>query len=729
MIPRDFRLAGTLALVFVLGRPAERISGAAQTVPVAPAPEAASRPVAVATPIDQPPSIDGRLDEPVWRRIDPIVDFRQREPNEGADPTERTEVRIAYDQEFLYLGLTMFDSEPEAIRATILQREGRIDQDDRVIIGLDTYHDRRNGYIFELNAFGTQGDALVTDEGDVNWDWEGVYWSEGRITADGWQLEIAVPFTTLRYRAEEAPEMGIAFYRSIRRKNEEVTWPLIGLDYRRGIFQVSRYATLTGLRNLRRQRNLEIKPYVLVGAQEPGIDGPGVVAVKDVGADAKYGVTSNSTLDLTYNTDFAQVEADNAQINLTRFNLFFPEKREFFLERAGLFAFGTQNEAMTFFSRRIGIVQDILVGARFSGQEGPFSIGLLNIQTRDGDVRPGENYGVARLRADVLPRTTVGAIATNVQGSGTYNRVAGGDVAVRFWGSSQATAWVSKVWTPEALESTAAGNATMWLQSDRYGLKLDYLNVGRNFDPAAGFVRRRDMVQYLGEGTFSPRIGRGDRLVRQLTFTGGGTYIEGQNGEQQSAAASGKASVRFESGDEVGVDVDRQFERLDVPFEIAPSVLIPVGDYGFTEGRVWTRTNSSRRLYGEVGVGHGSFFGGQRDVFDGVVLFKFSEHLSLGGNLEHNALSLPVPRGDFSTTLLGLSGFVAVSRALFANALIQYDNVSGDFQANIRVNWIHTPGSDLFVVFNTNRRVRTGVDTPRLDLDAGVIKLTYLFAF
>ena len=466
--------------------------------------------VATAIPIREAPTIDGILNEPFWDGITPITDFKQREPREGAEPSERTEVRIAYDDDFIYFGLKMFDSEPDRIRRTILGREGRIDQDDRVIIALDTYFDRRNAYIFELNPFGTQGDALVTDESQVNWNWEGVYSSEGRITDFGWVLEVAIPFTTLRYSEAAEPRMGVAFYRSIRRKEEEVFWPLIGVDFRRHIFQVSQYAELQGLRNLKRQHHIEVKPYGLLGATRPGSAGPDTDVLKDAGVDVKWGLTPNFTLDLTANTDFAQVEADTVQINLNRFNLFFPEKREFFLERAGLFSFGNPFEAATFFSRRIGLDQGILGGARLAGQSGSFSLGLLNIQTEDDVERPGQNFSVARVRKDVGGRATVGTILTNVQGGGVYNRVLGGDVAFRFFQSSALNAWVSKVWTPDSPDSSASGSVALNLTNDLLAFEADYLNVGQNFNPGIGFVRRRDMIRYQTSASYTPRLGSGD---------------------------------------------------------------------------------------------------------------------------------------------------------------------------------------------------------------------------
>ena len=292
---------------------------------------------------DTSPRIDGVLDEDFWQDIVPSTGFLQRNPVDGAPPSERTEVRVAYDDNNIYFGLTMYDREPELIRRSILDREGRIDQDDRVIIALDTFNDKRNGYIFELNSFGTQGDAWFNDESleRSDWNWEGVYQSAARVEAWGWVLEVAIPTTTIRFTEAEEIEMGVAFYRSIRRKNEEVYLPHISQEYRQHIHQASQYATLTGLRGLRRGNDLEVKPWGLVGGEAlPGAatlaggealaGGVDTDMVGDVGLDVKWGITSNFTVDITINTDFAQVEADNVQINLTRFTCSFPRSASFF---------------------------------------------------------------------------------------------------------------------------------------------------------------------------------------------------------------------------------------------------------------------------------------------------------------------------------------------------------------------------------------------------------------
>ena len=691
--------------------------------------------------IETPPRVDGVLDEPFWAEIPPITGFRQRDPVDGAPASERTEVRIAYDEDALYFGFTFFDSEPDRIRRAILHRGGRIDKDDRVVIGLDTYHDRRNGYIFEVGALGTQDDAIFADESLVldDWSWDGVFTTETRVTEDGWVLEMEIPFTTIRFADVEEPVMGIAFSRSIRRKNETVVWPHIGQDYKSGIAQVSQYATLTGLKDVRRGHRLEIKPYGIVGAQKqaagPSTEDAGFERTSQTGLDLKYGLTPNLTLDLTWNTDFAQVETDNVQINLTRFDLFFPEKREFFLERAGLFEFGTTRETEVFFSRRIGLEDDILGGGRLTGQAGPISVGALALRTesRTPEEEAGAWNSVVRLQANLRERMTVGAIATSLDAEGgSSNRTAGADFVTRFWGSSQFRMWGARVWDAEAAanqEGTSAARAELELQNDRYGLRAQRTHVGKAFDPALGFVRRRDQDQWNVWTAFTPRFEASD-WARSSWVRVGGERILGTDGELQSRQAGSSLGFVFESGETVAFDWTSRFERLHGPASISGRVLSP-GDYRFTSFALGARTNDSRVFSGTVFGSTGSFWGGDRSEVRGGVSLKTGPHLTIGGEVSRNEVSLPVPDGDFTTTLVGVNVQGAVSRKLFAGALVQWDNLSKELQANIRVDWIHTPGSDLFLVLDTGYITDDTLD-PRLDpwtRRTAVAKLTWLKAF
>ncbi len=683
------------------------------------------------------PAIDGVLDDPIWALVEPVTGFRQREPVDGAEATEDTEVRVAYDEDHLYFGLLLRDSDPEAIRRSILKREGRIDKDDRVIIALDTYLDRRNAYIFELNPFGTQGDALITDESMSlsDWNWEGVYRSEGRVTDEGWVLEVAIPFTTLRFADVAEPEMGIAFYRSIRRKNEEVTWPHIGQRYSGGIFQVSRYATLTGLSGIRRGRSLEVKPFAVGGAQKvAGQEDTDLL--EDVGVDLKYALTSNLTVDATLNTDFAQVEADNVQVNLTRFSLFFPEKREFFLERAGLFTFGAPRETEVFFSRRVGITNEIQGGGRLTGQVGPVSLGVLSLRTADAEVAgatvPGAWNSVARVRADVLPRTTVGAIVTSLERPDGHNRVAGVDAAARFWGSSTFSFWAAEVWDsqrPDSTGSAGALQAELNLRNDRYTMEVSHTRIGSAFDPALGFVPRRNQVRWGGSAGWTPRF-EGSPWARRLVAVLLGNRIENLQGVKESHRAQLHSMLTLQSGDWLMFNATERFERLLEPAAIQGR-LLPAGDFTFRSADVGFRTNESRSVAFNGTVDVGDFWSGTRRGVRGGVTWRPSEHLDLGASFAHNDISLPVEDGDFTTNVVSLDVGTAVSRSLFANALVQWDDISETFQANVRVNWIHTPGSDLFLVLDTGYLTGDLLDPreSRWRKRTGIVKLTYLKAF
>ena len=693
-----------------------------------------------------PPTIDAVLDEPFWHEIDPVTDFRQRVPVDGAPSSERTELRVAFDDNNLYFAVVLHDSDPDGIRRSILHREGRIDQDDNIRIGLDTYNDKRNAYIFEINPFGTQGDALITDESMTlsDWWWEGVYESEGRVTDEGWVVEAAVPFTTIRFADAEAPEMGILMERTIRRKNELVYFPHIGQEFRQGLTQVSQYATLTGLEGLRRGRYMEIKPFAIAGRSAIGARGATARATEtlnDLGLDFKYSVTSNLTLDATLNPDFAQVEADNVQINLTRFSLFFPEKREFFLERAGLFDFGDAEETQVFFSRRIGITNYIAGGGRLTGQAGPVSVGALSLITDDAtgsDGRtkfPAAKNSVLRLRADPLPRTTVGGIFTSLDTHALANRVVGGDVQVRFGGSSFVQGWVARSSSrPDASASSSASSATAAsvegdLRNSLLSVGAGYTRIPEAFDPALGFVRRRDMRRTAGSLAVFPRFERG-RWARQLLTVAYGEHITGLDGVKQSTVLLSRNMMTFQTGDRAMLNLRRRSEALQAPVRIQGREL-PAGDYDFNRAEFRFNTNDSRRFSGRGGVSVGQFWGGTRTELSGGLMWKTGPHLTVSGSYTWNDISLPVEDGDFTTRLFGVTILGAVSRSLFANALVQHDDVSNVLLANVRINWIHTPGSDLFLVFDTGYLTGDLLDprTERWQRRTGVVKLTYLKAF
>ncbi|WP_428235844.1 DUF5916 domain-containing protein [Gracilimonas sp.] len=699
---------------------------------------------------EEAPYIDGNLDDEVWENIPPITNFTQVWPNDGASATEDSEVKVAYDRDHLYFAFRFYDDNPELIRAKNLERGGRNNRDDHAYIGIDTYRDGRNAYLFEMNALGTQDDALITDE-SISYDsfsWNAVFISETKIDDEGWTMEVSIPFRQLRFPEGEELEFGLMISRMINRKNERVLWPAIGMEYggNFGAFgtlaAVSQYGTLKGIKNIRRGNNIEIKPYVISGAQEvrPDLQNEqtDVEYTYDIGGDMKWGITSNLTLDLTVNTDFAQVEADNVQLNLSRFNLFFPEKREFFLERAGLFEHGNTRSTQTFFSRRIGLTNDILTGARMTGQLGRFSVGAMNIETGNemGDVFGSQstNNTVARIRTNVFPRATVGTIITNVESPNGYNRALGFDTKYRFWSSSEFNAWYTRVWDDTDALNDAAGHGSLQLQNETYSGGLSYTDVGENYNPALGFVRRRNMRQYSGNLGYNPTVEfNALPSLRRFNFGTSYNYIEGQDGVKQTTQLSGSATAEFASRQSIRISGNQQFERLFADFPIRQNAIIPAGDYTFNSIGIRGVTDESKRVFGTVEASTGQFYHGSRTDLEGSIGFRQSKHLHIEGRLSHSMIDLPVSNGEFDATTVSTSILGAVSRKLFAKALIQYDNFSRDLQANIRIDWIHTPGSDLFLVFNTSYHLTGDNETlfdPRKDVimnsQAAVVKLTYL---
>jgi uncharacterized protein DUF5916/cellulose/xylan binding protein with CBM9 domain len=697
--------------------------------------------------VEDPPRVDGNLDDAIWDQIEPVTDFVQIWPTDGAPASERSEVRVAYDRDYLYFAFKFFDPNPELIRAKNLERGGRNDRDDHAYISLDTYLDGRNAYLFEMNALGTQDDATITDEGLTldSFSWDAVFRSETVIDDEGWSMEVSIPFRQLRFPKGEEVEFGLMLSRMINRKNERSLWPPIGLEYGSSfgaLSAVSQYGRLTGMKNIRRGKNLEIKPYIITGAQEVRSDlsvrNTDTDLTRDAGIDIKYGIRSDLTLDVSLNTDFAQVESDNVQLNLSRFSLFFPEKREFFLERSGLFEHGNPRSTQTFFSRRIGLSEQMLAGARMTGQIGRFSVGVLNIETGGnlGDLfgSRSANNTVARIRTKLFSRATVGAIATQLELDDGYNRALGLDGQFRFWSSSRFTGWITSVTDTNPDNEGTAGHAELQLQNDLYGARATFTSVGKNYRPALGFVRRRDMRQYTGRLSYSPVVEIGALpMIRRFAFQGDYNYIEGQNGQKQSTEVQLQARAEFQRRDRVEFEFQRQFERLDESFFIRADAEIPARDYTFNQYRLSGSTDQSRRAFAGARVSMGGFFNGDRTDLSGTVGFRQSQYLTVEGNVGHSIIDLPVDNGRFDATTMSVSVLAAANRKLFAKALIQYDNFSRDVQANIRVDWIHTPGSDLFLVFNTSYHFAADQDVifdPRRDFvlndRVGVAKLTYL---
>ncbi len=461
------------------------------------------------------PVLDGILTDDAWTQAEAISNFTQRELREGTPATERTEVRIVYDQHSLYVGVWCYDSQADAIVANEMKRDFNVDVEDNFGIILDTYHDRRNGFMFCINPNGARYDALVTDEGQgINSDWTALWDVRTTITPEGWFAEINIPFSTLRFSDEPEQVWGVNFVRNIRRKQQQDLWQAYLRNY--GFQKLSQAGVLMGLKDIRRGNAVEVKPYILAGVEHgfaPYSDARSTD--KKIGLDIKYSLTPTLTLDVTTNTDFAQVETDRARINLTRFPLFFPEKRDFFLEGADVFNFQFGDSPRPFYSRRIGISASrelipILGGLRLVGKGGAYNLGVLTMQTGEGAGEPLSNYTVARVKRDFLEQSYVGFIATNKQSASSYNRLFGADAAwVRsnLFGSNTLIvgAALAGTWNPGMTTNNLAYRIYADFPNDFIDHFIGMRTVQENFDPQVGFQERSNFRQYSWTFRIRPR--------------------------------------------------------------------------------------------------------------------------------------------------------------------------------------------------------------------------------
>ncbi len=692
--------------------------------------------------------VDGRLDESLYASVPPIGDFVQQEPREGDPATEKTEAWVFFDDRNLYIAARLWDSHPERMVANEMRRDNfNITEGESLAVVLDTFYDRRNGFFFETNPLGALRDGLITDERDLNTDWNTVW--EPRVTRfeQGWVVEMAIPFKSLRYNSGTTQAWGINLRRTIKWKNEEAFLSAVPASWQfRGIRKFSSAATLVGIEPPLSSVNLEIKPYVLSGLETNTLATPSFSNdwTGGVGFDGKYGLTKGLTADFTVNTDFAQVEADDEQVNLTRFSLFFPEKREFFLEGQGIFNFGGAGSSFTFgppsdtpllfFSRRIGIASGeplpIRAGARATGRAGAYTVGALNIQTgSDAALQANStNFSVLRLRRDILRRSTVGVIATNrsvaVDGSGS-NQAFGVDGNFSFLENLNISTYYAETRTPGRTGNEASYLAKVVNNGDRYGFEYEHLMVGDGFNPEIGFVRRSDFRLNRGQLRFSPRPASIE-AVRKFTFQGGLNYFTDLEGVLETRELQGEFGAEFQSGDEWSVEYARNYEYLAEPFAIASDVTIPVGGYNFQDVRTSYRIGPQRRISGRASFSKGSFFSGNRTEvsYDGRV--EVTPQLSIEPRIEINWVDLA--EGSFTAKLYGSRVTYTASPRMFVGALVQYNSSVDSVGVNVRFRWEYKPGSDLFIVYSEGRDT-TARGFPLLQNRGLVVKYTRLFRF
>ena len=694
-----------------------------------------------------PIKIDGALDEADWAGAPTAHGFIQNDPHEGEPATEDTDVRVLYDANNLYFGVFAHDREPFNILTSELTKDFNRESGDDFEIILDTFHDERNGYMFATNARGAKWDAQTINEGrEINENWDALWDVATRITEEGWFAEIAIPFRTLRFSSADEQTWGVNFQRRIRRRNEDSFWAPLPRIY--DLQRVSLAGTLAGLRGVRPGNDLRIKPYALGSAGESATVQVGRDA--SAGLDVKYGVTSGLTWDFTVNTDFSQVEADEQQVNLTRFSLFFPEKRDFFLENSGIFQFGQgrgvvfggggltsgrQTDAILFFSRRIGLSDKgesipIGGGTRLTGRVGPYAVGLLNIEQRSGGTSAATNFTALRLRRNVLANSDIGIIALNKETHGpAFNRVVGTDANFRFFDSLDVNLSLARTFSPAAAVgndgSESTGNASLHYRDRRWELQGTYVRIGERFNDEMGFVPRTGVSKF--DSTYGARF-RPTRLskwLRELFPHLGVTNVSWLTGELQSRLIGAHMSINLQDGSGGELGVDPTTENLIAPFTInrRRGIVIPIGRYEFNDWHSTWRTNASApfSLNGRVSVG--DFYDGHKQTYSVGAAVRLGGRLNASINESRNQIQLRA--GRYTTDLIGARIEYGFSTIAFANALLQYNTDAREWNSNLRFNLIHHRLSDFFLVFNDRRDSITGDLIDR----ALVAKMTYMVAF
>jgi len=685
---------------------------------------------AAATRTTTPPKIDGLLDDAVWKQAQPIGELIQVVPVEGAAPSERTEVRFLYDAEAIYIAIRCFDSQPDEIITTTQLRDAFLRSDDRVELVIDTFKDRRNAFFFQMNAGGSKGDALISNNGaDFNKPWNGIWEGKSNIDNEGWTAELAIPFKTLNFR-EGLSTWGFNMMRYIGRHLERDRWSTSSQDYR--LFNIIHAGDLTGLEGMQQGIGLDVVPFFTSSIRGDREDGTGAKvddtdAFGELGLDAFYKLTSSLNLGLTFNTDFAETEVDERQNNLTRFPLFFPEQRDFFLQDAGLFDF--PGETIPFFSRRIGLTGDgqevpILAGARLTGRAGAYNIGIVDVQTDnttilDSSENPiglsGQNLFAARVSKNLGKQSSIGTIVTNGDPNGVAdNTVVGFDAQYRTseldGGKNFATtAWGVMADSEGVDSSELAYGLSIAYPNDVFSWAANFAEIQENFDPALGFVRRKDIRRYSGQTSYQPRPK--DSIVRQYEFsidtdlfTTTDDVVETWELEVQPYG------VEFQSGDGFRIEFQQTHDELSESFEIRDGIFIPPGDYDFTRGRLEVESSNARELSVGFNLGLGQFFDGTRERYSLFTAWRPGPLFT--GEVEYSHNDIDLPGGAFTTQFGTMRANFSFTPEIAWNNFVQWDNESQEFGINSRLFWIPRPGREVFLVFNETLERETGSISP-----------------
>jgi hypothetical protein len=700
-----------IAVIATSGRAAAQQVPQAEPVARASAGIAGPRPVAVARRTEEAVILDGTLDDRVWQDAIPMTGFVQADPLEGEPPSELTEVRMLYDDEAIYIGVTNYDSDPSQIVTTDSRRDSSLGDQDSFQMIFDTYLDSQNGFVFGTNALGAEYDAQVRSQDNPTTSWDGSWEVETRVTENAWTAEFRIPLRTLRYGP--APQVwGVNFVRNIQRSREKSFWSPLPRQY--DLNRLTSAGELRGL-ELTTPRNFKVLPYVVGSAdrtyvpRSTPVDGNG-----DWGFDAKFGVTPSLNLDATYNTDFAQVEVDTQQINLTRFNLRFPEKRPFFLENSGLFRIGKGNEIDLFFSRRIGLDDSGLLvpikgGGRLSGKvANGVNVGLLNMQTDNVGTSPGNNFTVARTSRELPNRSSIGAIFVNRSATGSlagpddWNRTFGTDARVGIGEHISLAGFAARTRTPGLGGREYAWNIDSDYDNGVHQLSFEHGVTGESFNPEVGY-------REIGVGQNYRRTSmRAQEVMRQEKIRGWGfreflphvnyTRYDYLEGGLNTADLHVDNHWDWENGNFVTVALNGTWDGIREPFQVFPGIIVPPGDHGGL--RMTMRANSDRRkwLYGRVQWDKGRFLTGDQSSPTVQMIIRDGGRFALDTTWNYRSITLP--QGSFHTNLGNMRVTYNFTPSVFVQSLLQYNDRTDRWSTNLRFHWLETAGTGLFAVFN-----------------------------
>jgi Domain of unknown function (DUF5916)/Carbohydrate family 9 binding domain-like len=725
-----FLFLATLALPGAVG--AQRQSSGARAV------SQGGSNAAEAVRVDHAPKLDGSLADPLWESAKVVRDFRQREPNEGEPATEKTEVRIVYTRHAVYFGIHCYDSEASRIVETELRRDVSQDLDDHFEILIDSNHNRRDAYVFQINPLGTQTDGLIVAEqgnnngGDFDSGWDGVWISEARLTSDGWTATVEIPFTTLNFTQSKNVVWGLNFKRFIRRKNEEDLWSA----YRRslGIAKVSRAGELTGITEIGGGRLFIVKPYGLLQYDKQSGANAKFPLTGEV--DVKYGLRSNLVVNLTGNTDFADTEVDQEQFNLTPFKILIPEKRQFFLENAGIFDFQLGADDRLFFSRQIGIDPvtgqqvPINAGAKLTGTMGRLALGVMEVDTRSSGPNPYANYAVARLKESLWGGSYIGVMGIDKRSGNVldrYNQTGGVDTRLVFFRDLTVQAHMAETQSPGKPSGASDVGASLSYKSNWLDGSVARRKIGPNFNPEAGFIEITDSNREYADLTFKvrPEI----KGIRELQFEGFVFHSPDTHNVVQTQEWQGTFRAEFNSGAYTDDDIaDVLTQRITTPLNIYKSIFIPIGLYHFARHQLTYGSRQDRRFTYNFFERFGSYYGGTLNEFRVRANYRPTSKFSISASQTWNRLRLP--EGNFSVDLASLHGNYSFSRFLTLSSTIQLDTANTQaVSANFRLRYNYRPDSDLFIIYNVGTQfLSLAAANPQQIREARfAVKFTYSF--